>query len=444
MVYNEASKKWQPPLGTDGQISKVEIMQNSQRPSFRIVSARETDGKWLLNCNIHHKLKYHSATATFHQWRDEHRQVYGLNFQSESDARTFVSTIGQAIDYLTHQGLNHPNDYQQPQPADNVYQDPHQHIMHIQSAPAFDHNAHHHDENQNANFRKISQHANSIASSYLTQQQRRASQSSNTSSGNAMYQHHHHQEQTDSRQGWNNGPIQSNNIPPAPCAPPPMAPPSNSVPPAPPPPPGGIPPVNSGAPPPPPPPPPNLGLAAMNKGTSLADQLKARGQQLKPNGGSSKPAQEPEKPAAPAGAGNLMSELAAHINKRKMTQAKADAVDSKSNTSNGSSDSGCGTATSTNGFSNGGSLGSATAKKWSVSEAKPTESPKTHRKLPSASSLFSQDDGPKTPLVNGSGSTITNELLDRFRAELMVEVRLEINKAKQEIIEALRTEIAKK
>ncbi|CTQ86976.1 VASP_tetra domain-containing protein [Caenorhabditis elegans] len=143
-----------------------------------------------------------------------------------------------------------------------------------------------------------------------------------------------------------------------------------------------------------------------------------------------------------------MSELEAQLNKRKMTQAKSDAVDSKSNTSNGSSDSGCGTATSTNGCgsSNGGSVGSAAAKKWSVSDAtKPMDSPKTHRKLPSASSLFSQEDSsssssstltPSKPTTNGTSSAIPNDLLERLRADIMVEMRLEMNKLEQRIVEA--------
>ncbi|CAI5450848.1 unnamed protein product [Caenorhabditis angaria] len=417
MVYNEMTKKWQPPQGSDGQASKVEIMQHNHKPAFRIVSLR--DGKWLLNCNIHQKLKYHSATATFHQWRDENRQVYGLNFQSEPDARMFVSIIGQAIDHIAHQALS---EYQNPHPADNVYQDPHQHMMHIQSAPNFAA----HDENQNANFKK--------QSNVPLQQQinRRVSQTSN--------QDYHHSHAI---------PSSSTNTttvpapPPAPPAPPPIPPQASAGP-------SSIPPVSSNAPPPPPPPPPNFGAAGTaGKPTSLADQLKMRSQNLnKTTNGAAPVTQkaEPEKPAAPSAGGNLMSELAAHINKRKMTQAKADAVDSKSNTSNGSSDSGCGTATSTNGFSNGGSIGSAAAKKWSVSDVKSasiTESPKTHRKLPSASSIFSQDE--KTVVSEGSstGSLVNNELLEKFRAELMVEVRLEINKAKQEIIEVIRQELSR-
>lgn len=122
----------------------------------------------------------------------------------------------------------------------------------------------------------------------------------------------------------------------------------------------------------------------------------------------------------------LMQELMANFNKRKMTQAKADAVDNKSNTSNGSSDSGCGIIlpSSTKGKTNGN-----------------TESPKTHRKAPSASSISSQEEVASKAINGLSHGPVTAETLERFRADLMAEVRTEINRAKQEIIEAIRSEL---
>ncbi|KAK6010347.1 WH1 domain protein, partial [Ostertagia ostertagi] len=104
MIYNENRKKWQAPDGAEGQISSI--------PSSAQCCAAN-DGAWVINCNIHHKLKYHTATPTFHQWRDEQRQVYGLNFSSEKEARDFVSAVGQAIDYLNHQFV-HGGEYQVP------------------------------------------------------------------------------------------------------------------------------------------------------------------------------------------------------------------------------------------------------------------------------------------------------------------------------------------
>ncbi|RCN43172.1 WH1 domain protein [Ancylostoma caninum] len=131
MIYNETRKKWQAPDGTEGQLSSIQILHNAARQTFRIIAIREQDGAWVLNCNIHHKLKYHTATPTFHQWRDEQRQVsfvffyqqrqvYGLNFSSEKEARDFVSAVGQAIDYLNHQFV-HGGEYQIPNGVFSMY-----------------------------------------------------------------------------------------------------------------------------------------------------------------------------------------------------------------------------------------------------------------------------------------------------------------------------------
>ncbi|KAF1752560.1 hypothetical protein GCK72_019115 [Caenorhabditis remanei] len=428
MIFNDPKQQWQHVAGSDGSWTTVQVIQDCRRgDSFRIVSFRAQDRTILLNFKIYRKLRYVAAKEIFHQWRDENKIVYGLNFQHEEEANEFLHFVTLAIEQVANHALNGHNEYQQMHPTDNVYQDPHQHLMHIHSAPTF------HDENQNAaNFRKTSQHASTLSSaSALTQQQRRASQSSSTSAGSATA-------------APPAPPI--SNIPQAPPPPPGIAKVSSGAPPPPPPPP--LPQLSTGAPPPPPPPPSASTLMASNGTPTLMDQIKMRGN-LKSTGIKTNGVAEVEKPPPPKGGVDLMSELNAQLNKRKMTQAKSDAVDSKSNTSNGSSDSGCGIGT--NG-SNGGSVGSATAKKWSVPDAsKPLDSPKTHRKLPSASSLFSQEDTskPSTSLANGaissvtpttlngnSSSVIPNEQLERLRADMMVEVRLEINKLRQDLMEA--------
>lgn len=450
MLFSEPQKQWLPPEGNNG-LSTVQIMQNSAKHSFRIVAVSNPDNVWILNCNIHHRLKYHTATPTFHQWRDEQRQVYGLNFSSEAEARTFVSVMGQAIDYLNHQMLNAQNDYQSI-PHDNVYQDPHQHLPHNHSAPAFRDN----DEPSglHPNFRKSSQgvgQQNGQNGSMLTQQQRRASQgSSNSSNGPSSIIYNQQPAASSSPSRVAPGP------PPAPPAPP-----SGGPPPAPPPPPASFssqsaPAAPSNAPPAPPPPPPGLMAAKSIGGMSLTDQIKAASQnQLRKTNiketRSQSLANNSSAPAPTNGGshGDMLSELAATINKRKMTQAKADAADSKSNTSNGSSDSrdsGIAPPTTANG-----------AKKWepvktnghSANTSTIVGSPKTHRKVPSGSSISSQEDcSPKTNgISNGSSSgttVVTPEFLERFKADLMVEVRLEINKAKQEIIDVLRAELSRR
>ncbi|KAK6754106.1 hypothetical protein RB195_013235 [Necator americanus] len=442
MIYNETRKKWQAPDGAEGQLSNIQILHNAARQSFRIIAIREQDGAWVLNCNIHHKLKYHTATPTFHQWRDEQRQVYGLNFSSEKEARDFVSAVGQAIDYLNHQFV-HGGEYQIPN--DNVYQDPHQHMMsHIQSAPSFrdqedgSGGVAHSPMNQNhPGFRKSSHCMQGNLS--LAQQQRRSSQGSSSSSNSPC--NIYGQQQTASPSRVAPGP------PAAPAPPTPNITSSSFPPPAPPPPPtGGAPP-----PPPPPPPPPNLLKSSNVKGTSLVDQLK--GAQLKKTGGVrdgrsvsiAEGSSVSNGPGSVAGSshGDLLSELAATFNRKKISQAKADAVDSKSNASNGSSDSGCGTIPPVNGFALPATTGNA-ARKWEPIKTNGNmESPKTHRKVPSGSSISSQEEAAKTNGITVSNAVITPEVLERFKAELMVEVRLEINKAKQDIIEAFRTELAR-
>ncbi|CAJ0591635.1 unnamed protein product [Cylicocyclus nassatus] len=441
MIYNETHRKWQAPDGAEGQLSSIQILHNAARQTFRIIAIREQDGAWVLNCNIHHKLKYHTATPTFHQWRDEKRQVYGLNFSSEKEARDFVSAVGQAIDYLNHQFV-HGGEYQIPN--DNVYQDPHQHMMsHIQSAPSFrdqeDGGAAGHAPMtpMHPGFRKASHSIQGSLS--ISQQQRRSSQGSSSSSNGPCNIYGQQQSASPSRVAP--GPPAA---PPAPPAPP--ATPSSCPPPAPP-----LPPT-SGAPPPPPPPPPNLLKSSSSKGPSLVDQLK--GAHLKKTGGvrenrsvsiaETTSVTSAHGSVAGSSHGDLLSELAATFNRKKISQAKADAVDSKSNASNGSSDSGCGTIPPVNGFAAPASVGNVTRKWEPVKTNGNTESPKTHRKIPSGSSISSQEDTVKTNGIAASGTPITQEYLERFKAELMVEVRLEINKAKQDIIEAFRAELARR
>ncbi|CAI4222749.1 unnamed protein product [Auanema sp. JU1783] len=420
MLYSEHRKAWHPPDGTDGK-SHVQILQHNVNNGFRIVAVSAQEGFCVLNCNIHLRLKYHTATPTFHQWRDEQRQVYGLNFTSEADANLFVMAMSKVQELLTNRNLHGNSEYHSIQ-HDNVYQDPQQHLQHIQSAPNFRDN----DNSLHPSFRKSS-HAVQ-GNDFMNQQQRRSSQGSNASpvsgsmNGGPMYQ----QQQPLNHQ---------TRAPPAPPAPPAAAPP-----PAPPPPPAGL--ATGNAPPAPPPPPPNLMSAKLNGGTSLVDQLKNaslkktggvkenRSQSLAESSGTSAP---PPPSTSNGGAhGCLINELAATINKRKMNQAKADAADNSDlfPPSPGSSDSGCGGIQPP---SNG-------VKKWeSVKTNGHTDSPKTHRKVPSGSSISSQEEIPAKPV-----GSVTAEYLERFKADLMVEVRLEINKAKQDIIEALKMELSRK
>ncbi|KAK6053394.1 hypothetical protein COOONC_09101 [Cooperia oncophora] len=281
-------------------------------------------------------------------------------------------------------------------------------MSHIQSAPSFREeesaSSHLQTNSMHPGFRKSSHCVQGNAA--LSQQQRRSSQGSSSSSSGPCNIYSQQQSASPSRSAP--GP------PPAPPAPPVPISTSSSGPPAPPP-----PPPASSAPPPPPPPPPNLLKSDASRGTSFADQL--RGAQLKKTTAAkdvrSVSIADPSSVSAPSVAGSshvdLLSELAATFNRKKITQAKADAADSKSNASNGSSDSGCGTIPPVNGFAapNTGNV----PRKWEPVKANGnTDSPKTHRKIPSGSSISSQEE----MKANGTlaGAVITPEFLERYRS----------------------------
>uniref|UniRef100_A0A1I7WGS3 WH1 domain-containing protein n=1 Tax=Heterorhabditis bacteriophora TaxID=37862 RepID=A0A1I7WGS3_HETBA len=389
MMYNENRKKWQSPDGCDGQLSNIQILHNGALQTFRIIAIRD-DGVWVLNCKIHHKLKYHTATPTFHQWRDEQRQVvffvfvyvYGLNFSAEKEARDFVSAVGQAIDFLSHQYV-HGGEYQTIQ-LDNIMN-----IMVIHGVLYLSKTYYIHIF---LNFRKSS---HTVHSGQIPKQQRRASQGSSASLNGVgtMYS----QARLYLKLGMflnviskvffaeqlKNAQLKKTNI------------------------------VKE-----------SRSLSVVDSSTSSV----VSGSSATTNGTTSSH-------------GDLLSELAATFSRKKITQAKADAVDSKSNISNGSSDSGCGTIPSVNGFPPNG------VKKWEQAKSNGhTDSPKTHRKAPSGSSISSQEEGIlKTNIpIPSSFTPITQEMLERFKADIMVEVRLEMNKMKEEIVEVLRTELARR
>ncbi|GAV00147.1 hypothetical protein RvY_11035 [Ramazzottius varieornatus] len=98
MVYDDVNKKWLPAGSSNG-IAKVQIYQHLHNNTFRVVGRKTQDHEVVINCAIPKGLKYHAATPTFHQWRDQ-RQVYGLNFASAEDALVFASSMAQAVEML--------------------------------------------------------------------------------------------------------------------------------------------------------------------------------------------------------------------------------------------------------------------------------------------------------------------------------------------------------
>ncbi|XP_048524847.1 protein enabled isoform X3 [Dendroctonus ponderosae] len=100
MIYDDINKKW-VPSGTSSGLSKVHIYQHQVHQTFRVVGRKLQDHEVVINCAILKGLKYNQATATFHQWRDN-KQVYGLNFSSKEDADCFARAMFHSLEVLSN------------------------------------------------------------------------------------------------------------------------------------------------------------------------------------------------------------------------------------------------------------------------------------------------------------------------------------------------------
>ncbi|KAK2154579.1 hypothetical protein LSH36_264g01019 [Paralvinella palmiformis] len=98
MIYDDGNKRWVPSGSSQG-LSKVHIYHHSVNNTFRVVGRKLQDHEVVINCAILKGLKYNQATHTFHQWRDN-RQVYGLNFTSKDDADNFAQAMLTALETL--------------------------------------------------------------------------------------------------------------------------------------------------------------------------------------------------------------------------------------------------------------------------------------------------------------------------------------------------------
>ncbi|GMR58029.1 hypothetical protein PMAYCL1PPCAC_28224, partial [Pristionchus mayeri] len=486
MQHDSASGQW---LSLSSQRSAiVRLLQNTRSQQFRITAHLE-NSQCVLDTRLYFKMHYKCATPMFHQWRDEKKQVYGLNFSSGDQAGNFEGVVRQALEIIAHSRedygtVMHANGGNHVEQA--VYQEPHaagmlHHGMH--SAPVM--------REDGGGYRG----ASSLAATQLAAQQqqaRRQSQGSSHSGGgsgggiyaqvqqpNGHHQQHYatgpqqHMQQTQPVVASPPRPSVSS-IPPAPPPPPPLA----AAPPPPPPlpptlnAPAGVPPISSSAPPPPPPPPPPMGPAA--GGSSFLDEIKA-GKTLRKVGGARENGAEngaaapaaavstpPPAAAKKVGGGDLMSELMQTMSRRKNTRAALDAIDNKSNISNGSSDSGNGISAPSSGHeSNGGSsIGSTnglatgsiasnsnggTVKRWPdpIKQAGAENGGLGHRKAPSTSSICSDDTlrAAAPVLQNGlaaaAGGGLSAEQYDRLKNDILGEIRTEMDKMKKEIIAAI-------
>ncbi|MFH4978621.1 hypothetical protein AB6A40_005330 [Gnathostoma spinigerum] len=447
MIYDDMTKKWvAPDGGIEPARSQVSILRNVHSNTFRVVGTRLQNHEWIMNCKIHQRLKYNPATPTFHQWRDEQRKVHGLNFASEEDARTFMNAMHQAIAILST-----PNEFLNGD-ADGshaVYQEP-QHLHHnAHSAPSFRDN----DQdsissgfvpNNNAQSYRKSSHSvasNSGASLMLSSQQRRCSQGSSSSSTNStgaatIY--------ASNPVCGTNSPSRTSSVPNGVVNMPQLTTLANSNPPPCPTPSSGIAPINVNAPPAPPPPPVSA-LKSRSGSVSIAEQLKNVQLRKISVPATANSANRVELNTASSVVSNrthvnLFSELEATLNKRKNLSENVDLKNSGE------------TIISTVGGSR---------KPWekqsnTLNGTVTCESPKAHRNIgraPSGSSLSSQEEQRSAASVTVNGHTappiassniVTVELLDKWKQELMNEIRLEINNAKVEIMELIRSQLQKR
>ncbi|VDN54600.1 unnamed protein product [Dracunculus medinensis] len=407
VVYDDITKKWLSPDGsTDSSRSHVRILHNIQTNNFRIIANRVQDGQWMLNFKVFDRLKYKSATPMFHQWRDEKRKVYGLNFVLEEEARSFTKVMTQILNILSSS-----SDYQNGVDlglSNGVYQEPQQlHVAH--NAPSFRDN----DSDSVCsgilqanvtNMRKSSQSMHtttSVTTGFVSNApQRRSSQGSSSSNGSANFASlsinstatttvngPSKTAQSLSAGGANHNPATTNI--------------TSTV-------------VTSNAPPAPPPPPPPSALTTKKKSAcSMADQIK-NVQLRKVNSASSN-------------FGNSFTGSAF--------------CDNNANGSNGSVRRPWEKPSVPS--LNGGTVNN--------------DSPKTHRnvvRVPSGSSLSSQDEPRPTvmPNTNSTSYNSTNQsmqaangpsmdILEKWKRDILSEIRTEINNAKMEILELIRTEI---
>ncbi|XP_060520204.1 protein enabled isoform X2 [Cylas formicarius] len=119
MIYDDVNKKW-VPSGSSSGLSKVHIYQHNVHQTFRVVGRKLQDHEVVINCAILKGLKYNQATSTFHQWRDN-KQVYGLNFSSKEDADCFARAMFHSLEVLSNI-VRQPAPANQPQYAPPVLQ----------------------------------------------------------------------------------------------------------------------------------------------------------------------------------------------------------------------------------------------------------------------------------------------------------------------------------
>ncbi|XP_074663206.1 uncharacterized protein LOC141915538 isoform X2 [Tubulanus polymorphus] len=457
MLYDDPNKRWVASGQSQG-LSKVHIYHHSVNNTFRVVGRKLQDHEVVINCAILRGLKYNEATPTFHQWRDN-RQVYGLNFTSKEDADSFACAMHNALDRLNKIHRNQQQN-QQPQQQQNQQQQQQQQQQSIYHTPHVQpQNQNTNQSNYSPNFQNGPQGEPEDDRRTPNQHQREDYQThqrkiSQGSSGSGGYR--------DPQQLGPTGDLQPATTPTIPAAPPecaPVATPAPAIPqapPAPPPPPvamkvpAATPAPQPAAPPPPPAPPapPAPPLPNQRPPPQQDNNDDEDNQQDNPFAQALR-AQKLRKCSVPSDrdsgigkvvdggtmdrgsrmggglptAGDMMSEMAARLAARRK---KAEGQDS--DTVQGAQSSSVATVNSST------TPNSAEKKPWerngngSANRPNGSESPKVTRSRRNMS-LTGQE-----TLFNGS---LNNQELEMLKQEILAEMRKELQKTKQEIIEAI-------
>ncbi|PNF37426.1 hypothetical protein B7P43_G16028 [Cryptotermes secundus] len=441
MVYDDVSKKW-IPSGTSSGLSKVHIYQHQINNTFRVVGRKLQDHEVVINCAILKGLKYNQATATFHQWRDN-KQVYGLNFSTKEDADSFARAMFHALDMLSNsisRSVGHPSMAPVTQP---IYQ-----------------------PMNNGQYEEDMGYRTMTREDVAIIQERRMSQQ----------QQQPQQQQILGSPGSPSpgapappappGHHRTSSAPPAPqpqpmaLAPPTSSPQTGVPPPAPPAPPcppwlgassqAPVPPMApTAAAPPPPPPPPALHMSRSSSSdgqeqtSSLAAQLQSAklrrsNKQSAENSGSSTSSSGSSSNYGTIGRGgmasmsSMMDEMAKTLARRRKAVEKKEQPDTEQEGDTGQDKKPWGDKTSTNGgkfgASGGGGNGSG------------SESPKPSRKR------FGSASEEQLPKLNGlpDGTTTCVTDFDSLKQEILKEMKKEMAKLKQDIIDAVRMEFARR
>uniref|UniRef100_A0A7E4W8I5 WH1 domain-containing protein n=1 Tax=Panagrellus redivivus TaxID=6233 RepID=A0A7E4W8I5_PANRE len=465
LLYDNAARTWVTPEGgefgnlkTPGQ-AVVQLLQDES--GFRIIASRRIDNSMLLNQLIYENFHYKAATPTFHQWKSEMKQVYGLNFPYPEQASIFLESVERSVSAVnagltqpTYQSINNASNgvYQEPQ----MYAEPQHHIQQqqpqqvqrrdIDQESIGSANGHPMGYRGKSSYSSLNGAPPSVAANnQLQQQQRRCSNGSSGSSGQSSSTNIYatsngnvngYHPQSAAPQGP--APVPQSNgvtrIPVPPPAPPPLTPAASaSV--------SKGAPISSNAPPPPPPPPGNLFKSGGPKGApSMADELKAKQNRLRKvssatdtQAASASTSTPTPKVSISGGGGNaLMDELSRRLEMNKaQANNKADAVSTSS--SSGFSSSSVGAATTSDTSDSGATL---------TSTRRPNgDAPKPWSKTNGISSNNVSTDSPKAlRKTNGTTDTnvgITTADLERLKIEILAEVTQQINAAKQEILNAI-------